>query len=190
MNPYQILNIPPGSPREVVEQAFRAAAQRSHPSNGGTREQFAQVVAAYNTIQSATAPPPAPRTHTTEVLAPAPRYVIPPRIHAAPTTRRAGTGALRGGIGAGAAAIAFAAGYVFAAAAVTPLTVAAAVVAFAAGAAAAPQLVVAAYVPAARRLLIAAAAGLALWPLIVGAVAAAAAAAGIFYVLRGRQLIS
>lgn len=50
-NPYQVLGIPPGSPPFVIEEAYRAAARKYHPDNGGTQQQFSQVVAAYRSLK-------------------------------------------------------------------------------------------------------------------------------------------
>jgi hypothetical protein len=196
MDPYQILNIPPGSPPEVIEQAFRVAAARVHPNNGGTREQFAQVVAAYNALSQtnptagpAPAPPPAPRQpqHTQ----PAPqsqRYVVAPRIHATPSTNRTSTIALRVAAGLIVGSLAFFAGFLFTGG-TTPLAIAGAIGASAAAASIGPALLIAAYVPPTRYLLIAATIGIATWPTIFGAVVAIAAVTGILFILKNLRLL-
>jgi hypothetical protein len=41
--PHEVLEIPRGSPPEVVRGAYRAKAKQTHPDNGGSREAFERV---------------------------------------------------------------------------------------------------------------------------------------------------
>jgi hypothetical protein len=191
MDPHQTLGVPPGSPPEVVERAFRVAAQQFHPNNGGTREQFAQIVAAYNALKATTPPIPQQQAPVppSRPSPPNQRYVITPRIHGTPDTNRKSVLAARVVAASAAATVAAISGLAFSGGTLTLLTVIITAVAFAGAAAAGPAIVMAAYIPATRLLLVAAAAGLALWPTVVGAVVAIAAAAGIRVILKKVRLI-
>jgi hypothetical protein len=190
MDPHQTLGVPPGSPPEVVERAFRVAAQQNHPNNGGTREQFAQIVAAYNALKATTPPIPQQQAPVppSRPSPPNQRYVITPRIHGTPDTNRKSVLAARVVAASAAATVAAISGLAFSGGTLTLLTVIITAVAFAGAAAAGPAIVMAAYIPATRLLLVAAA-GLALWPTVVGAVVAIAAAAGIRVILKKVRLI-
>lgn len=194
MDPYRVLNIPPGSSPEVIEQAFRVAAQRFHPQNGGTRDQFAQVVAAYKALRPqlaappnpTAAPPPAPPRLAS---GPSQRYVVAPRMHATPGTNKTSVTAIRAAAGTIAAIVAFVSGFLFAGAAITPLVVVVTSVSLVAAAVVGPILYMAAYTPVTRYLLIAAVAGLALWPLIFGLLVTVTAVAGIAFIFKRLRLI-
>jgi DnaJ-domain-containing protein 1 len=50
-DPYEVLSVRPGSPREVVEASYRALAKMAHPDAGGSAEEMAALNAALEQIK-------------------------------------------------------------------------------------------------------------------------------------------
>ncbi len=50
MDPYAILGVPRGCPRDRVKEAFRSMVQHAHPDHGGDGEAFVLLCAAYRQL--------------------------------------------------------------------------------------------------------------------------------------------
>ena len=51
-DPYDVLGVRPGAPREVIDASYRALAKSRHPDTGGTVEAMNELNAAYEALKN------------------------------------------------------------------------------------------------------------------------------------------